>query len=183
LDGGTSSGEVPAISGGLPEAGVRATMADKRSHRYGQLLWILLSLFAFRVAAQLAARFVRSTLLPEFEVWHSGVLPYGVLLASQIAILALQAWTARQFTSGAVRPRRAAGIAALTFGTLYFTTMVVRLALGLTVLSGHRWFSSRLATLFHLVLAAYVIVFAWFHTVHAEAPAVDRQDRHGGSEL
>ena len=162
---------------------IGTTMADNRSYRYGVVLWMLLWLFALRVAAQVAAIFVRSPLLPEFEAWHSGVLPYGVLLASQIAILAALVWTARQFTSGAVRPQRSMGVAALTFGTLYFATMLVRLALGLTLLSDRRWFSSRLPTMFHLVLAVYVIVFAWFHTIHAAAPAVDRKDRHGGSNV
>ena len=125
---------------------------------------------------------MRSPLLPEFEAWHSGVLPYWLLVVSQVAILALLAWTARQFTSGAVQPWRPAGLAALTFGALYFTTMVVRLLLGLTLLSDRRWFASRLPTVFHLVLASYLLVFAWFHIVHAGAP-VDRKDRHGGSEL
>ena len=157
-------------------------MADHRSPRYGLVLWILLTLFAFRVAAQLIARFVRTPLLPDFETWHSGVLPYWLLVVSQVAILAALTWTARQFTSGAVRPWRAAGVAALTVGALYFTAMVARLALGLTVLSDRRWFSSRLPTAFHLVLASYLLVFARFHMVHAAAP-VDREDRHGGSEL
>jgi len=158
-------------------------MGGNKSHRYGLVLWILLALFAFRVAAQLAVLFVPSTLLPDFEAWHSGVLPYWLLVVSQVAILALLAWTARQFSSGAVDPSRPAGVAALTFGALYFTTMLARLVLGLTVLSDRRWFSSRLPTFFHLVLASYLLVFAWFHIVHAAAPKVDRQDRDGGSEL
>jgi hypothetical protein len=42
-------------------------MADHPSHRHGVVLWILLWLFAFRVAAQVGAIFVRSPRLPEFE--------------------------------------------------------------------------------------------------------------------
>jgi hypothetical protein len=45
--------------------------------------------------------------------------------------------------------------------------MLVRLILGLTVLSGQRWFASPVPTLFHLVLAAYVLLFGHFHYVHA----------------
>jgi hypothetical protein len=157
-------------------------MADNPSYRYGVLLWLLLCLFAFRVLAQAATLFFRLPGLPEFEAWHSAVLPYWLLFAAQIAILALLVWTARTFTTGAVRPRRWLGIGALALGALYFTTMLVRLALGLTVLRDQRWFSSRLPTVFHLVLAGYLIVFAWFHMVHAVAFAVGRKDRHGGSE-
>jgi len=31
---------------------------------------------------------VHSAVLPPFESWHSGALPYGLLVASQVAILA-----------------------------------------------------------------------------------------------
>jgi hypothetical protein len=90
-----------------------------------------------------------------------------VLLASQVAILAALGWTASRFTTGEVTPHRALGVGALIVGALYFAAMVVRLVLGLTVLSGHHWFARPIPTLFHLVLAAYVLIFGHFHYVHA----------------
>lgn len=51
----------------------------------------------------------------------------------------------------------------LAFGGIYFTTMLVRLVLGLTILSTNRWFSSILPTMFHLVLASYLLVYGHFH--------------------
>jgi hypothetical protein len=54
----------------------------------------------------------------------------------------------------------------LVFGGLYFATMLVRLVLGLTVLSTNRWFSSILPTIFHLVLASYLLVYGHFHFLH-----------------
>jgi hypothetical protein len=51
----------------------------------------------------------------------------------------------------------------LVLGGLYFATMLVRLVLGLTVLSTSRWFSSVLPTMFHLVLASYLLLYGHFH--------------------
>lgn len=120
-------------------------------------------LFGFRVVAQPLALVVHSALLPPFESWHSAALPYGVLLASQVAILTALGWTAWRFTTGDVVPRRTAGVVALALGGLYFVTMVARLILGLTTLSHVRWFASPLPTLFHLVLAASLLLFGRFH--------------------
>ena len=141
------------------------------SRRYASGLWLLVLLFAFRVIAQPLALVVHHTLLPPFESWHSAALPYRVLLASQVAILAALGWTAWRFTVGEPTPRRALGPAALTLGGLYFTVMLVRLVLGLTMLSAHRWFASPIPTVFHLVLAAFVLVYGHFHYVHADNPA------------
>jgi hypothetical protein len=50
--------------------------------------WLFLALFAVRVVAQPLSLVVHSAVLPPFESWHSGALPYGLLVASQVAILA-----------------------------------------------------------------------------------------------
>jgi hypothetical protein len=126
-------------------------------------LWIVFFLFAFRVVAQPLALVAHSALLPPFESWHSAALPYGVLLASQVAILAALGWTAWRFTTGDVVPRRATGAVALALGGLYFFTMVARLILGFTVFRDVRWFASPLPTLFHLVLATSLLLYGRFH--------------------
>jgi hypothetical protein len=54
-------------------------------------LWLLTGMFAFRVAAQPAA-LTFDGLLPSFDSWDGGVLPYPVVLASQLVILG---WLAR----------------------------------------------------------------------------------------
>ena len=127
---------------------------------------MLLLAFAFRVIAQPLALVSDSALLPPFESWHSAALPYGLLLASQVAILLALGWTAWRFTTGDVAPRRAAGTLALILGTVYLLTMVTRLVLGLTALSHVRWFASPLPTVFHMVLAAYLLLYGRFHYVH-----------------
>jgi hypothetical protein len=74
--------------------------------------------------------------------------------------------TAWRFTVGDVAPRHAKGTLALALGTVYLLTMIVRLVLGATVLSHVRWFASPLPTVFHLVLAAYLLVYGRFHYLH-----------------
>jgi hypothetical protein len=135
---------------------------------------LLLALFVCRVVAQPLALVVHSALLPPFESWHSGALPYGVLLASQVLILAAAGWTAWRFSTGAVTPRRGVGLAAIVFGGVYFVGMVARLILGATVLSHVRWFASPVPTLFHLVLAGYVLLLGHFHYVHGGQPVPSR---------
>ena len=149
-------------------------MPVESSRRYAAGLWLLLALFAVRVVAQPLSLVVHSAVLPPFESWHSGALPYGLLVASQVAILAVLGWTAWRFTTDAVTPRHSIGVVALAFGSLYFLAMVARLVLGLTVLSQQRWFASPLPTVFHLVLAAYVLVYARFHYIHGVTPASNR---------
>ena len=131
--------------------------------RYAAWLWLLTVLFTFRVVAQPAALVVDSSLLPPFESWHGGILPYPALLATQLVILGWLVRTAWRFTSARVVPRTAIGRSAVAFGGVYFTVMLVRLLLGATVLQHVRWFNSPLPSLFHLVLAAYLLLFGWFH--------------------
>ena len=80
----------------------------------------------------------------------------------------------RRGVSPSASQRRAAHsvLPALTLGGLYFAVMLVRLVLGphgaeRTV----RWFASPIPTVFHLVLAAFVLVYGHFHYVHADETA------------
>ncbi|MET0212114.1 MAG: hypothetical protein ABW292_03880 [Vicinamibacterales bacterium] len=142
------------------------TAHSERSRRFSFALWILFALFTLRVIAQPLALVVESAALPRFESWHSAALPYGVLLSSQILILVALGWTAWRFTTGNVAPRQAKGKLALALGTVYSLAMVLRLVLGATVLSHVRWFASPLPTVFHLVLAGYLLVYGRFHYLH-----------------
>ena len=53
-------------------------MNSPASQRYAPWLWLLLGLFALRVVAQPLALQVDTQLLPRFESWHGGLLPYPV---------------------------------------------------------------------------------------------------------
>ncbi len=131
--------------------------------RYAIVLATLLALFCFRVLAQLLQRHFELPFLPPFAAWHSGVLPYNALLATQILIVALLAWVLRRLVSRRLQPSRGQGLVFLLIGLVYFLVMAVRLFVGVTGMSEHYWFRSYLATLFHFVLSGYLIVLGHFH--------------------
>ena len=137
-------------------------MSANVARSYARWLWLLLAVFGFRVVAQPAARLVPG-LLPPFQSWHSSALPYSLLLTSQVVIVLVMGWIANSYTVGAVSSRPRLGSLLLGLGSLYFVAMVVRLALGLTVLRDIRWFASPLPTVFHLVLATFVLLVGQFH--------------------
>ena len=133
-------------------------------------MWLLCILFSVRVAAQPLALAGGATGLPSFDAWHSGVVPYPVLLATQLLILGAMVWTTRRISNGAIGPHRSIGLWLTIFGWSYLTLMAARLVLGLTLLSDQHWFARPLPTLFHLVLASYVLLVARVH-LRQDAPA------------
>ena len=137
---------------------------------YAGPLWLLTGLFAFRVVAQPAA-LAFDRVLPSFDSWDGGVVPYPVLLVAQFGIVAWLARTAWRFSTGKVIRRPRVGRAALAFGAVYFAVMFLRLLLGATALSQVRWFASPLPAFFHLVLAAYLLLYGHchLHTVSGKA--------------
>lgn len=140
----------------------------KSAQPYAKWLCLCTSLFAFRVAAQLAALLFKPSFLPAFESWHGGVLPYPLLLTTQILILIWLTWTAWQFSKNNLQPRRRLGMAITILASLYFLLMLLRLLLGLTILSEQRWFASYLPAFFHLVLASYLFLYGHFHFRHSK---------------
>ena len=96
------------------------------------LLWILLSLFALRVAGQLLVVAGAAPFLPPVEDWQSGLLPYPLLLLSQIVILAVLATVCVQFSRGRgyfVRPHAWLATPLWIAGWIYAIGMIVRCAL------------------------------------------------------
>lgn len=136
------------------------------SQIHAKWLWLCSGLFAIRVIAQAMSLTFPSELLPAFESWHGGVLPYPALITTQLLILFWLIWSARQLSLNGIYPRRRLGIIITIFAILYFTIMLLRLILGLTILSEHRWFASYLPAFFHLVLASYVFLYGHFHFRH-----------------
>lgn len=123
-------------------------------------LGALLALFLFRVIAQVMQAVAPTDALPAFEAWHSGTLPYPVLLASQAAIVALLVWLIRSFwlakPLGGARLRTTLWI----LGSLYFLGSVVRFVGGLTFAADNKFMAAHLPAFFHIVLALAVIVIA-----------------------
>lgn len=134
---------------------------QNRSH--SRFLTLLLVLFAGRVMAQGWQAYHPVSWLPGFAAWHSAILPYPLLLALQLLILAAMLVAGRQLAQGQIHPQPQLGDRLQLFGTLYLGLMLLRLTLGVTVLSEQRWFGNNLSAVFHLVLAAYILVWAHFH--------------------
>lgn len=135
------------------------------SRFYPFALWGLTLLFGLRILAQPLSRLVPA--LPAFDAWHGGVLPYPALLISQLGIATAMVVVNVRLARGALvsRPRLGCWLALL--GTLYFAVMLLRLALGQTVYAGSPWLDRPLPTLFHLVLATWVLLLARYHVRHA----------------
>jgi len=132
---------------------------------YTLALWGLTLLFGVRILVQPLSQLVPA--LPGFDVWHGGVLPYPVLLLSQLAIAAMMINVNLRLGRGAIMPRPRLGRWLAMPGTLYFAAMLLRLVLGQTLYAGSPWLDRLLPTLFHLVLATWLLLLARYHLCHA----------------
>lgn len=131
--------------------------------RYSFWLTVLLFLFCFRVSVQLIQYFFPVNFLPLFEAWHSGALPYWLLVMFQIVIILFCVKVIFSFRKGKVQPNQRLGMFYLFAGIMYFSVMLFRLGAGLTFASGHGWFSATIPSVFHLVLATFLILLGHFH--------------------
>ncbi len=134
-------------------------------HQYALSLLILSGLFAFRVIAQLIQFVYPVSFLPSYAAWHSGALSYGVLLLTQGVILAVCLRVVWRVFQGTVVASRQKGNMLLALGLIYLVSMCIRLMIGLTIASDHFWFAAMLPTLFHIVLASFLIVYGRCHVV------------------
>lgn len=132
-------------------------------------LGVLLASFCVRVGAQLLQARFELPGLPGFDAWHAGLLPYPLLVIAQLGIVALLGRVWLDFAREQVRPSRTSACIWLGLGIPYLILMLVRLVLGLTVLTAHPWFKQTLPALFHLVLASFMLGIGAFHWRHAGA--------------
>jgi hypothetical protein len=121
------------------------------------------------MSAQLLQAWFPVGFLPPFESWESGALPYWLLLLSQAVIILVCAGVIWRLHAGLTMPSARTGGVFLVIGGLYFGLMCMRLTIGLTVAPDHYWFSARLPTVFHLVLAGFILVYGKFHMTAGRA--------------
>lgn len=131
--------------------------------KYARWLWLLAALFAVRVIAQALTTVLPAGTLPPFEAWAAGGFPYPVLLGSQVLVVGWLLTTAWRVSSGRVVPRQRVGRIVLPLATLYLVGSIIRLVLGATLLSHFRWFASPLPSVFHGVLATYLLLYGLLH--------------------
>ena len=131
---------------------------DIPRHRVA-VLWILLALFALRVLGQFLVVAGVAPFLPPMDDWQSGLLPYPLLLASQILILGVLVTVCAQFSRGSgyfVRYHSWLAMPVWITGWIYAGGMIVRYAL---------LRRDSIPVVFHIVLATFLLVVAHHHRV------------------
>ncbi len=121
---------------------------------------MLLGLFALRVVGQLLVASGVAPFLPPMDDWQSGLLPYPLLLASQVAILGIFGTVCVQFTRGRgyfVRHHTWLATPLWIIGWIYAAGMIVRYG----VLR-----RDAIPVVFHLVLASFLLTVARHHQTH-----------------
>jgi len=139
------------------------------SKRYALALLVLTGLFAFRVVAQLIQVWYPVEYLPTFDRWHSGALPYGLLVGVQGVILAACLRIVWRVFKRTIAPSTQKGKILFALGIIYLLGMCTRLIVGLTVAPDHYWFGATLPTVFHLVLASFLILYGRFHYIASQS--------------
>jgi hypothetical protein len=138
---------------------------------YALILWGLAALFLLRVLGQALVAAAGPAWLPPMAAWHSGLLPYPVLLASQVVILALQAWIALDVTRGhgrCARRRPPVGRALRWISYAYAGAMAGRYVLTVALRPERRWLGGTIPIVFRWVLAAYLFTLGRYHEDRAE---------------
>jgi hypothetical protein len=130
-------------------------------------LWILLGLFLLRVAGQFLVLIARPFWLPPMKDWYSGLIPYRILLPTQLAILVLMFSIALGVTSESGwfgQQRHALGVGVLCFSLLYALSMVIRLVIRIRRHPDLRWYEGgMIPTIFHFVLSGFLFLLARWH--------------------
>ncbi|MFP5502484.1 MAG: hypothetical protein ACLGIN_08330 [Candidatus Sericytochromatia bacterium] len=130
--------------------------------RAAAILWLLSALFLARVVGQILVAFLGVTFLPPMPEWYSGLLPYHLLLPSQVAILALMLWINLGIGRGTGvfgqdHPRFARFL--LLFALLYAGAMAVRYVVSGQLHPERRfWPPGSIPIVFHFVLAGYLFL-------------------------
>lgn len=133
------------------------------SSAYTATGWLLCALFAARVLGQALQRWLPQPFLPPEEAFQGSSLPYGILLATQLAILAAMLYVTFRMQTGALVPSRHLGFGLAWAGAVYMTFSIGRIAVGLAMPDAHSWFRTWIPAFFHLVLAGFVLTVSVYH--------------------
>ena len=141
-------------------------------------LWVLLCLFILRVLGQFLVAIGWGWFLPPMSQWYSGLIPYRYLLPVQILVIVLYSKVCLSFARGQgflVAPRRKLGRGLLLFGTVYFTSMLMRYPLTMALYPEKRWTRGLIPIFFHLVLSAFILLLGRYHYVNGREAELRRE--------
>jgi len=131
--------------------------------RYSPILWALCLLFSLRVIGQALQLWLPQSFLPPFSAFQGSNLPYWSLLLSQLVILAVMGRVSWRVTKGLLVPRRRLGNILGWLGGVYMVTMLARLVIGLALPAAAPWFKAWIPSVFHVVLAAFLLTVSVYH--------------------
>ena len=120
---------------------------------YSVILWMLFTLFCLRVLVQLLQLFFELQLLPEFNEFQSGTVPYFDLFVNQILIIVLCLRACIRVSKGKTVFSRIKGKRYLFLGIFYASAMVLRYSVRMYLFPPERWMGGAIPPIFHLVLA------------------------------
>jgi hypothetical protein len=144
-------------------------IASPRDRRHAAVLWALCGLFAARVLGQALQKWLPLSMLPPFRAFQGSAIPYPMLLAAQLLILAIMGRSSWRVQHGGVSSSRRAAILLPWVGSTYIAASLARLAIGMSVPRAPAWFKAWISGTFHLVLAGFLVTLAIFHQ-RANAP-------------
>jgi hypothetical protein len=157
-------------------------MSDPR--RTAIALALLEGLFVIRVAGQLAVTRGRGPRwLPPIGQWQSGLLPYPVLLSSQLLIIAIMTFVAANlWFRGRLASVSYARVAPVLMASsyMYAAGMLARYLLRMAKRPDQRWLGGTIPIAFHLVLASWLFALGRHLSslrVHPRRPLVPRAAR------
>lgn len=133
------------------------------TQRLGHWMTLILALFAFRVMSQFLVLYYPLDYYPDFDAWHSAALPYPTLFLCQILIFIVGAVFVWRINANSIVRKQKLGTVLFRLGWVYWSVMVFRLMLGLTLLRDVHWFAQTLPALFHLLLANMLILVGIYH--------------------
>jgi hypothetical protein len=134
--------------------------------RHGPLLAVLTLLFFGRVLGQALVAFFSVRWLPAMHGWHSGLIPYSILLAIQLVMLVIMikiSWNISRGSGFFARRQPSWSRYLVGFSAIYAGAMVLRYILTMIFLPEMRWLGGTIPVFFHFVLAAFLFTWGRFH--------------------
>lgn len=138
-------------------------LSSSRTQRCAVAMAGLTALFTLRVIAQALQFLQPSRLLPPFEAFQDHALPYAVLLPIQLVLVVVMSHATLAVAHGYPARDAVLGRRLRLIGTAYGAIQLLRLGIGLSIVSAPAWFHAWIPLACHLVLASFVLVLAAFH--------------------
>ena len=132
----------------------------------GSYLALFIVLFALRVIGQVLVVLRSPAWLPPITNENWNLVPYSILLPSQLVILVLMCFILQsvRFEYGILGTRRAAfGAVLIGVSAIYVHVMLARYVIRMVRKPEARWFGGAIPIVFHLVLAAFLFTWGLYH--------------------